>query len=94
MDVFNNEGVIQVANGSILNVLGDWSNTGGTIDIDANSSVQLNNSFNTDDLGDIDNSVGGKVSLRNYNWDNSDRNYTFNSGWKCDLEHRQRSDYK
>ncbi|EHJ13554.1 Ig-like domain-containing protein [Crocosphaera watsonii] len=80
VDVFNNEGVIQVANGSILNVLGDWSNTGGTIDIDANSSVQLNNSFNTDDLGDIDNSVGGKVSLRNYNWDNSDRNYTFNSG--------------
>ena len=79
VDVFNNEGVIQVANGSILNVLGDWSNTGGTIDIDANSTVQLNNSFNTDDLGDIDNSVGGKVSLRNYNWDNSDRNYTFNN---------------
>ena len=86
-DIFSNEGILQIANGAILNFFGNWSNKEGDINIDRDSTLVLDGSFNTLDLGDIDNSVGGNVIIQNIFWDNSNRSYTFNNNtgsWRFD----------
>jgi hypothetical protein len=77
-DTTTNAGDINALGGSTVRMRGDWSNTAGTITVDATSDLELEGVFTTADLGNIDSSAGGSVFLEG-NWDNTADSFTFDA---------------
>ncbi|MCC5807426.1 MAG: choice-of-anchor D domain-containing protein [Opitutales bacterium] len=77
-DHWSNHGQINASDGSTVNFNNSWSNAGGSVTVDATSTLNLNGTSTPGLLGVIDNSAGGTVNI-NGTIDNTGANFTLNA---------------
>jgi hypothetical protein len=75
---WTNVGILRALTGSTLNLIGAWSDMGGTINADATSKLNLGGSFSTLNLGTLNLAAGSTVNITGA-WDNSSQDFTLNA---------------